>query len=123
MSEPVAWDPVVPPALRRVLQDLVESADPDDGGPLFVLAELLDVPTPAEWGYDAQIWVRSEIERLDAKRVYEFTQSLTRGGSPSFDKRVSDALASAGIDLEMNDGVFLSPRRGRRRARSTRRRG
>jgi hypothetical protein len=90
-----------------VLQDLVENADPDEGGPLRVLADLLNVPTPAEWGYDAAIWVRGEIERLDAKRVYEFTQSLARGGSPGLDARVNEALASEDIDIEMIDGTFL----------------
>lgn len=107
MTEPVPWDTTVPPALRRVLQDLVESADPEDGGPLRVLADLLNVPTPAEWGYDAVLWVRGEIERLDAKRVYEFIQSLASGGSPSLDRRVNDALASEDIDIEMVDGTFF----------------
>jgi hypothetical protein len=69
VTEPVLWDTSVPPGLRRVLQDLVESADPEDGGPLEVLAGLLNVPTPPESGYDARLWIRGEIERLDAKRV------------------------------------------------------
>ena len=66
MTEPVQWDPKVPLALRRVLQELVEDAHPDDGGPMGVLAELLEVPTPPESGYDAVLWVRREIGRLDA---------------------------------------------------------
>ena len=107
MTDPVPWDTKVPLALRRVLQDLVESTDPEDGGPVGVLAELLKVPTPAEWGYDAALWIRREIERLDAKRVYEFIQSLARGGSASLDGRVNEALASEDIDIEMIDGTFF----------------
>lgn len=71
-----------------------------------VLAELLNVPTPAEWGYDASLWVRGEIARLDAKRVYEFIQSLARGGSSGLDGRVNEALTSGDIDIEMIDGTF-----------------
>lgn len=109
MTDPVEWHPDVPAALRRVLQDLVESADPEGGGPepVDVLAELLDVPTPTQWGNDARLWVRGEIERLDAKRVYEFIQFLADGGSPGLDARVNKALASEDIDIEMIDGTFF----------------
>lgn len=106
MTEPVQWDPEVPPALRRVLQELVQDAHTDDGGPLEVLAELLGVPTPSESGYDAALWVRREIGRLDAKRVYSFIQTLARHGSPHLDRRVNEALASGRIDMEMSDGIF-----------------
>ncbi len=109
MTDPVVWHPRVPPALRRVLQDLVESADPEDGGPgpVELLAELLDVPTPTDWGHDARQWIHGEIQRLDAKHVYEFIQSLAGGGSPSLDERVNKALASGDIDIEMIDGTFI----------------
>jgi hypothetical protein len=106
MSSTVEWDSCVPPGLRRVLEDLVWGADPDeDGGSLGCLARLLDVSTPAVWGNDVRMWVSHQIEGLEARRVYEFVQELAEGGS-TYDKRVSDALASDGIGLEMVDGVF-----------------
>ncbi len=92
-------------------------------GPVDVLAELLDVPTPAEWGNDARLWVRGEIERLDAKRVYEFIQPLAGGGSPGLDERVNRALASEDIDIEMIDRPFPPggcSRRARRAQRGRR---
>jgi hypothetical protein len=105
VTDPVVWDSKAPPGLRRVLQDLVEDADPEDGGPVVVLARLQNVPTPSDWGNDAALWIRNEVRRLDSKRVYEFTESLI-GGNSRFDRRVNDALAGAHIDLEMIDGVF-----------------
>jgi hypothetical protein len=102
----VEWDSCVPPGLRRVLENLVWDADPEDeGGPLGCLARLLDVATPPLSGNDVRMWISHQVEGLGARRVYEFIQELARGRS-SYDKRASVALAGAGIGLEMVEGVF-----------------
>ena len=107
VTEPVQWDPQVPPALRRVLQELVEDAHPDDGGPLGVLAELLEVPTPPESGYDASrcgsAARSSDLTRNASTALYKLSP---RHGSPHLDRRVNEALASGRIDMEMSDGIF-----------------
>lgn len=105
MNEPVEWDDEVPEGLRAVLQDLVEEADDEDGGPLDVLARLLEVPIPSIRGLDARLWVREQVASLDARRVYEFIVRLSAGGS-RYDGRATKALAAAGIDLELVDGIF-----------------
>lgn len=107
-SEPAVWDEVVPDALRRVLQEQLEAFDADDGeGPVDVLARLLDEPTPSAWGNDLRFWVQTKIERLDPERVYRFVQDLGEGSSRQ-DRRVSDALASADVAIEMIDGRFYA---------------
>jgi hypothetical protein len=65
------------------------------------------VPTPPEWGNDARLWIRGEIDGLDAKRVYEFIQALADSGGWSLDERVNRALAGGDTDIEMVDGVFI----------------
>ena len=101
MTEPVQWDPKVPPALRRVLQELVEDAHPDDGGPREVLAELLEVPTPPELGYDAarcgSAARSSDLTRNASTASYK---PSPRHGSPHLDRRINEALASGRIDME-----------------------
>jgi hypothetical protein len=106
-SDLVEWDPHVPNILRRVLEEQLEACGEEDGnGPVETLARLLDEPTPSLWGSEAQLWLRDKVERLDAARVYRFTQELGAGTSRN-DERVSDALAAAGVSLEMVDGRFF----------------
>jgi hypothetical protein len=71
----------VPNYLRRVLEEQLEAREEEDGaGPIETLARLLGEPTPSLWGDEARLWLRGEVNGLDAKRVYRFIQELGMGG-------------------------------------------
>ena len=101
-----AWDPEVPSELMRIAQRIIE--EPVDGpydGPVDALYEVLGKPVPNE---DVLYFARSELERLglrDPRRTYEVVERLI-GGSSVYDERVTQALASENIAIEMVEGRF-----------------
>lgn len=106
MSEQVEWDADVPPVLRRVLEDLIYAAGSDEEGPIVTFARLLEVPTPAlSWTQEIDLWIRDNVNNLDARRVYEFVQRLSAGSGRN-DQRINSSLTDRGINLEIVDGVF-----------------
>lgn len=97
-----------PQALRRVLLELIGAKDPESGeGPLDTAARLADVPPPALWGTDAQLWVRQHVERMSDREIFDGIEDVLEGGS-YMDSRINAILVKADAGLECVDGRFYN---------------